>query len=439
MPRTSVKGQILADLVAKFAEPALKEMSTTQNTGGKSVGTISLQEPPVWKVYVNGATNQRGSGVGLVLISPKKLTIEKSLKLGFLAINNEAEYEVLLEGVSMIQRMRGKDMKVFSDSRPVVSQVGGELEAKDERMQGYLNQVRFLQSKFESFNLHHISRSGNTYADSLATLASSSAQSLPRVILVEDLYKPTEVKGVAAHVQQIGVGSSWMDPIISFLKEDTLPSDKLEAEKIQRKVPRFWLFEDQKLYKRSFSGPYLLCIHPETSELLLEELHKGIYRNHTGGRSLSHRAIMEGYWWPNMQKEAQEYVKKCDQCQRFIPNIHQPFAHWGLDIVGPFPKAASNNKYLLVGTDYFTKWVEAELLENIRDVDAKKFVWKNVVTRFGVPHSLILDNGLQFNSKSFRLYCSELGITNRYSTPAYPQGNRQAEAINNVKIGRAHV
>ena len=67
-------------------------------------------------------------------------------------------------------------------------------------------------------------------------------------------------------------------------------------------------------------------------------------------------------------------------------------------------------------------------------MDAKKFVWKNVVTRFGVPYSLISDNGLQFDSKSFRLYCSELGITNRYSTPAYPQGNRQAEAINNVIV-----
>ena len=111
-----------------------------------------------------------------------------------------------------------------------------------------------------------------------------------------------------------------------------------------------------------------------------------------------------------------------------------PFAQWGLDIVGPFPKATGKKKYLLVGTDYFTKWFEAEPLTNIRDVDTKKFVWKNVVTRFGVPHSLILDNGLQFDSKSFRLYCSELGITNIYSTPAYPQGNGQAEAINKVIV-----
>ena len=106
----------------------------------------------------------------------------------------------MLEGMSMVQKMGGKTIKMFSNSRLVVGQVGGELEAKDERMQGYLTQVRFLQSKFESFNLLHIPRSGNTHADFLAMLASSSAQSLPRVILVEDLCKPTKVKGMAAHV-----------------------------------------------------------------------------------------------------------------------------------------------------------------------------------------------------------------------------------------------
>ena len=276
MPRTFVKGQVLVDLMAKFAKHTLKEITTTKNMDGKSIDTISLQEPLVWKVYVDGVANQRGSGVGLVLVSPEKLTIEKSLRLGFSATNNEAEYEVLLEGMSIVQKMGGKAIKVFSNSRLVVGQVGGELEARDEWMQGYLTQVRFLQLKFELFNLLHIPKSGNTHTDSLATLASSSVQNLPRVILVKDLYKPTEVKGMATYVQQIRVGSSWMDHIVSFLKDDILPSDKLEANKIWRKEPRFWLSEDQKLYKHSFSRPYLLCIYPETSELLLEELHGGI-------------------------------------------------------------------------------------------------------------------------------------------------------------------
>ena len=88
----------------------------------------------------------------------------------------------------------------------------------------------------------------------------------------------------------------------------------------------------------------------------------------------------------------------------------------------------------MVGTDYFTKWVEAEPLANIRDVDVKKFIWRNIVTRFGVPRTLISDNGLQFDSKAFRRYYFELGITNRYSTPVYPQGNGQAEAVNKVIV-----
>ena len=94
----------------------------------------------------------------------------------------------------MVQRMGGKAVEMFSNSRLVVGQVKGDLEARDKRMQGYLSQVRHLQLGFKSFNILHILRSGNTHADSLATLATSLAQSLSRVILVEDLYKPTEVR-----------------------------------------------------------------------------------------------------------------------------------------------------------------------------------------------------------------------------------------------------
>ena len=107
------------------------------------------------------------------------MIIEKSLRLDFSATNNEAEYEALLIGMAMVQRMGGKSIKLFSDLRLVVDQVKGEFEAKDERMQGYLSQIKCLQLKFDSFNLLHISRNGNAHADSLAILAMSSAQDLP--------------------------------------------------------------------------------------------------------------------------------------------------------------------------------------------------------------------------------------------------------------------
>ena len=96
IPRTTIKGQVLADLVGEFAEPPIEIVTEQRDVDGKSVGVISTARPPCWKVYDDGAANQRGSGVGLVLISPEKTVIEKSLRLGFSAMNNEAEYEALL-------------------------------------------------------------------------------------------------------------------------------------------------------------------------------------------------------------------------------------------------------------------------------------------------------------------------------------------------------
>ena len=199
MPRTSVKGQVLTDLVAEFTEPEIEALPSDGNMDEKLVGTISQYCLPTWEVHVDGASNQKGSGVRLVLMSLEKVVIEKSLRLDFSATNNEAEYEALLEGMAMVQRMEGKFIKLFSDSRLVVGQVRGEFEAKDERMQGYLRQVKCMQSKFD---LLHVPKSGNAHEDSLAMLATSSAQDLPQVILVEDLYKPSRT-GDTIQINQI--------------------------------------------------------------------------------------------------------------------------------------------------------------------------------------------------------------------------------------------
>ena len=135
--------------------------------------------------------------------------------------------------------------------------------------------IRSIQAKFEVFDLSHIPRSGNTYADSLATLTTSLAQDLPRVILVEDLWTPTSLHQGMPQIHQIKLGPSWMDSISLFLKKDILPKEKSEAEKVRRKAPRFWLSEDRKLYKRSFSSPYLLCVHPKASES-----RRGLWESH---------------------------------------------------------------------------------------------------------------------------------------------------------------
>ena len=228
-------GQVLADLVAEFAEPPVEIVAKQRNMNEKSVGVISAPGPPCWKVYIDGAANQIGSGVGLVQVSPEKTIIEKPLRLGFLATNNEAEYEALLQGMTMVQKMGGKTIKMFSNLRLVVGQVKGELEARDASMQECLSQVKRLQSDFDLFSLSHVSRSGNTHADSLATLATSSAGELPRIILVEHLDRANEVAKGMVCIHQVRVGPSWMDPIVKFLKDDILPEEKSEAEKKKKR------------------------------------------------------------------------------------------------------------------------------------------------------------------------------------------------------------
>ena len=165
---------------------------------------------------------------------------------------------------------------------------------------------------------------------------------------------------------------------------------------------------------------------------MMREVHEGICGNYSGTQSLVHKLIRAGYYWPTMLKDAQAYVKICNKCQRFSNLIRQPseeltpmtapwpFAQWGLDIMGPFPTAVRQLKFLVVGIDYFTKWVEAEALATITEKNIRNFVWRNIVCRYRIPRILVFDNGRQFENNAFKDFCSELVIKNHYSSPAYP-------------------
>uniref|UniRef100_A0A2N9EZG4 RNase H type-1 domain-containing protein n=1 Tax=Fagus sylvatica TaxID=28930 RepID=A0A2N9EZG4_FAGSY len=312
-----------------------------------------------WKVYVDGASNSKGSGTGVVIITPDETVIEQSIRLNFKTSNNEAEYEAVLAGLKSAKTLGARRLIVYCDSLLVASQINGEYMARDERMSAYLLKVQTAMTDFETVRIEQIGRNLNNHADALATLASVLSADFKRFIPIETLTTPSTDQP-ANYINAITVGPCWMDPYVTYLKEGVLPEQKKEAEIIRRKTARFWLSKDLKLYRRSFSGPYLLCVHPDVIEDLLYEIHEGICGSHTGGRSLAHRALTQGYWWPYMQKDAVDYVRKCDKCQRFSHSLHQPagelqplvspwpFAQWGMDLVGPLPKATVHRHTLRV-------------------------------------------------------------------------------------------
>ena len=142
-----------------------------------------------------------------------------------------------------------------------------------------------------------MARGQNRHADSLATLASAMTEDIPRIIKVELITKPsiktvTDVDVVGINVTAISITEPcWMDPIIDFLAIDRILDDKKEASKVRRIVFRYWLSADKKLYRRSFGGLYLLCLHLGKVNEILIELHEGVCSSHMGGRSLAHRAM----------------------------------------------------------------------------------------------------------------------------------------------------
>ena len=124
-------------------------------------------------------------------------------------------------------------------------------------------------------------------------------------------------------VQEIDLESNWTTPIISYLKDNTLPDSKEVARKLKVQVARFVLIKDV-LYKKGFSRLYLRSLSPEEVDYVMRDVRKGICGNHSRSRSLVHKLIWAGYYWLAMQKDAQAYVKACDKCQRFNNIIRQP-------------------------------------------------------------------------------------------------------------------
>ena len=144
------------------------------------------------------------------------------------------------------------------------------------------------------------------------------------------------------------------------------------------------------------------------------------------------RTYTQGCYWPTMKRDVENYVKKCDWFQWHAPILCVPseafnpvtspclFAQWEMDIVRLLPIGVAQKKFLLVTTDYFSKWVETKAYASIKDKDVSKFVWKNIVCRFKIPWVIVRNNGPRFDSAIFRMFCSKLNIKNLCSTPCYP-------------------
>ncbi|XP_057482051.1 uncharacterized protein LOC130768985 [Actinidia eriantha] len=460
-PRMAIKGQVLADIVVEFSlrlespeqnqskppqaeddnlrgvSPELQELNGNtevdpgppegDGTSDSREGTKDIIEPPqtdptlVWEVHVDRAKNSQGTGARVVLKSLEGETFEQCLRFSFPATNNEAEYKALIVGLRSASKFGVRDLCIYSDSKLVVNQVMGKFEARGIKMAKYLRMAKSLINEFRTFKTKQVGRELNAHADSLAALAAIFEGEIGRTIAVDIISIPSIEYMQESVMVNTELGPSWMDPIVNYLRTDKLPDDKMEAHRIRIKAVRFWISPSKDLYKRSYQGPYLLCVHPSLIEDVLYEIHEGICGLHSGGRSLAHRALSQG-----------KGGLTCRRMPRDLTPLTSPwpFAQWGMDIVGVLPRALGNKRFLLAAIDYFTKWVEAKPVAQIREVDVIKFIRRNILSRFGIPRAFVSDNGTKFIGSKVRSLLEQLKIEFYTSTLSYPQCNGQAEATN---------
>ncbi|XP_074336976.1 uncharacterized protein LOC141674152 [Apium graveolens] len=237
------------------------------------------QDIGAWALKVDGSSTNERSGAGLILKSPEGFTIQTAISFGFSATNNQAEEE-------------------------------------------------------------------NSEADTLSKLVQNSSY-LDCSVYFEELQKPSiESK----EVMEIDNSPNWMTPFINYLEKGELPEDKGKAQRLRAKAAKFFI-EEGILYRQTFSSPILKCIGPGEAQYCLMEVHEGICGDHMSAKALAHKIIRQGYYWPTIHQDAIDFVKKCKEClllsnvSRMSPVLPSsvlspiPFAVWGIDIMGPFPRA----------------------------------------------------------------------------------------------------
>nr|GEZ78789.1 reverse transcriptase domain-containing protein [Tanacetum cinerariifolium] len=251
-PRTSIKGQILADFLNKMP-------------GNTSQGVpVEMTQEEPWMLFTDGSSCVHGSGAGLILTNPEGVEFTYALRFQFPASNNEDEYEALVAGLWIAMQMGVKKVQANVDSKLVANQVLGTYVAKEDNMIKYLEIVKGLVSGLTTFSISQVPRSRNKKADALSKIASTSFAHLSKQVLVEVLEtKSITGKEVTAVIEE--EGPTWMTELVNYLKEGILPGDENEAQKLCLKARQYKLMEGV-LYKRSFLTPWLRCVEPLQAE-----------------------------------------------------------------------------------------------------------------------------------------------------------------------------
>ncbi|XP_024164578.1 uncharacterized protein LOC112171663 [Rosa chinensis] len=436
----SVKGQGLAQFLVEIEDMENVEIDTAQ------VGQL-YHEP--WLLYFDGSSTSDSAGAGIVIKSPTGQKHQYAFKLDFNCTNNQAEYEALIIGLEVLEELGATRVKVFGDSLLVINQMLRVFRCSNLSLATYYAAAQQLLSCFHDVEFHHLPRELNREANEMAQIASGvsiPAGQTNKIITIERKSLPSLAeRGMPADVFELDVPlGDWRFYIIQHL---LMKTDGGGSRKIRMLSSKFIIKNGELLRKSPDDDLLLRCLGSEDAQLVMDEVHEGICGAHQAGIKMRWLIRRHGYYWPTILKDCIEYARGCAPCQlhgsiQRVPAFPMnpivkpwPFRGWAMDIIGQIsPPSSKQHRWILVATDYFTKWVEAVPFTSISSAEVIKFIEQNIIHRFGIPETITTDRGSVFIAEAVIKRMAEYKMTMQQSTPYYAQANGQAEATNKVPI-----
>ncbi|KAK1561437.1 hypothetical protein QYE76_018567, partial [Lolium multiflorum] len=407
-----------------------------------------------WKLHFDGSKMRTGLGAGVVITSPKGDRLDYVLQIHFAASNNVAEYEALIHGLKLAKEIGVRCILCFGDSDLVIQQASGDWDAKDANMASYRFHVQQTAGFFEAN--FTTCRANNEAADALSKIG-STRQAIPPATnlgfaqvgasLNPRLHNSEPGASAKPGVYQPKSGAYRPNPPAQQPNPATMQSNpeapKMEALMIERRAKAYTIINHQ-LYKRSVSGVFQRCVEPAEGIELLREIHQGECGHHASSRAIVGKAFRHGFYWPTAKRRR----RSGEEVQR-LPALRKAKANAGFrlenhphhlaicrvpDMVGPFKTNRGGMTHLLVMIDKFTKWIEAKPIKKLDGSTSVTFL-KEIIVRYGYPHSIITDNGSNFAEGIFKRYCGEMGIRMDLSSVAHPETNGQVKANGLILAG----
>ncbi|XP_073277708.1 uncharacterized protein [Primulina huaijiensis] len=391
-PQKSVKGQAIADFLADH--PSLNE--SIEEQVGFPVCGIDVRP---WELKFDGSSTETAAGAGIVITSPRSVKTALSFNLGFPCTNNQAEYEALVIGLEILKDLGARELLISGHSQLVLKQLSGEFKCTSLSLAPYYTAASQLLDDFEEVSLIQVPRQENWEADELAQVTSGlkiSPELTHRLVLIQKKNHPSiQQRGIQVDTVNldINLASDWRDDI-----KQVLESTRRDIPHGLKMRALNYVLVEGDLYRKGLDGLLLRCIgFPEALEIM-KQVHEGVCGAHQSGVKIRWLIRRYDYYWPSILKDCIKYAKGCQPCQKHgniqrIPadELHSvvkpwPFRGWAMDLIGKiYPASSKGHSFILVATDFFTKWVEAVPLKKAEQGDVINFVKENSIHRFGIP------------------------------------------------------